>query len=156
MLLRVARRCRVPLRVCGDGPLRPELEAAARECPWIEVAGTLSAAEILQAMDRAKGLLFPSQWYEGFPLVLAEALSRGLPVIASRLGGIPDVVRDGQEGCLLPPGDEEAWAGAWTALDQNAMDLAAYGANARARYLARYTPARNLETLLEIYHALLQ
>lgn len=98
--------------VIGDGPLRSELEALAGE-PGL--AGTVEllgfrpdARELIGALD----VLAVSSRSDGTPLVVFEALSAGVPVVASRVGGIPDQVRDGREGLLVPPDDPAALAGA--------------------------------------------
>ena len=57
-------------------------------------------------------LMIPSLWFENSPLVAYQAIQAGLPILASRIGGIPELVRDGANGMLLPLGDETHWQGA--------------------------------------------
>ena len=79
---------KVPLRIVGDGPLAPEVAAAAAQCAGITWLGRHPRAEVLALMRAATLLIFPSTWYEGFGMTVAEALAVGLPVVASRVGGM--------------------------------------------------------------------
>jgi glycogen synthase len=96
----------------GDGPERPALE---REAERLGVGGRLHfvgflAHERLPAvMSHADLLVLPSL-YEELGTVLLEAMQAGLPIVASKTGGIPDVIEDGVNGMLVPPGDPEAIA----------------------------------------------
>lgn len=98
----------VELTVVGDGPLRTELEAwVARQglASRIHFTGFLRAQspELLDVYRRADVLLLPS-YAEGMPLVVLEAMAQGVAVIASRVGGVPDLVRHGETGLLVDPG----------------------------------------------------
>jgi len=96
-------------------------------------------------------LVVPSIWYETFGLVVAEAFASGLPVIASRIGALAELVREGETGLLFKPGDAAdlvrvlAWAQA------HPQEMARMGRQARLDYEARFTPERNHGQLLEIY-----
>lgn len=79
-------------------------------------------------MRSARALIFPSLWYEGMPVTLIEAFAAGLPVIASGLGAINDVVRDGETGRLVAPGDARALADAVERTAGLPRDAAAMGA----------------------------
>jgi glycosyltransferase involved in cell wall biosynthesis len=92
-------------------------------------------AAVREAMRRCLALVAPSIWPEPFGIVVAEALAAGRPVVASAIGGIPEIVRDGREGLLVAPADAQALAGALDRIardDALCRDLAA-GAAARAR-----------------------
>lgn len=140
------------LDIYGTGPLEDEARDAARAHPAIRHHGRVDPERVFQALSRADGLLFPSQWYEGFPLTLVEAMAHGTPVIASNLGSMASILEDGVHGRLPPPGDANAWR---DALRHARPDtLRQWGRNARTAYLDHYTPEHNLEQLLEIYHAI--
>ncbi len=106
---------RVPdasLHVVGRGTRRVVIEELVGDLPeqarWTEV---LSSAGVAQALDGSTVLVLPSR-SEGMGRVLLEAFCRGRPVVGSRVGGIADLVRDGETGLLVPPRDPEALAGA--------------------------------------------
>jgi glycogen synthase len=95
------------LVVVGDGPDRVDLERLAGE--RIEFRGPLSRDEALRVVAGATGALLSSAW-ENLPHSAVEALSVGVPVVATAVGGVPEVVRDGENGLLVPPGDPDALA----------------------------------------------
>lgn len=146
----------LPLRVIGDGPLREPVEQAAREDPRIVSLGACPAAQVGMEMGRAAVLVVPSLWYEGLPMTVIEAYARALPVIASGLGGLAAMVRDGQTGHLVPAGDPGALAAAITALAADPGRAAALGMQARATFERRYTAARHLKGLMAIYERVLE
>jgi glycosyltransferase involved in cell wall biosynthesis len=103
---------RVPgarLVVVGDGPDRAELERLAGE--RVELRGALPRDEALRVVAGATAAVLPSAW-ENLPHSAVEALSVGVPVVATAVGGVPEVVLDGENGLLVPPGDQEALAAA--------------------------------------------
>jgi glycosyltransferase involved in cell wall biosynthesis len=102
------------LVLLGDGPERNALElktAGAELAGTVQFAGTVSQAEVAQWIKTAHLLCLPSR-NEGTPNVIIEALACGVPVVASRVGGIPDLIRDGENGLLVPPADSPALADA--------------------------------------------
>ncbi len=113
-------RSRFRVRFVGDGELRPSLEALARELgveDRLEFAGWLSNREVGGAMRDADLFVAPSVTaadgdMEGMPLVIAEAMATGLPVIGTRHSGIPEAVRPGENGVLIDEGDDTGLASA--------------------------------------------
>jgi glycosyltransferase involved in cell wall biosynthesis len=97
----------------------------------------------------------PSLWAEPFGMVAIEAMMRGTAVLASRGGGLAEIVRDGETGRLLPPGDVAAWSSALLALLQSPALAEQYGAAGRERALQEYTLDHQLDWLLALYHTLL-
>lgn len=103
---------RVPgatLLVAGDGEQRAELERAAGA--QTRFVGPLSRERVLELFAAADAAVLPSSW-ENFPHSVVEALAVGTPVIATAVGGVPEVVTDGENGLLVPPGDVDAFAAA--------------------------------------------
>ena len=133
--------------VAGTGPLADQV----RQAPGLRALGGLAPVAVAEAMGRSLALVMPSLWFENFPRTLVEAYAAGLPVIASRLGALADLVQDGVTGLLAEAGDAADWTAKmrW-ALDHPA-EMGRMGAAARARYQALYTPQRNLAQLLDIY-----
>ncbi|MGE0384293.1 MAG: glycosyltransferase family 4 protein [Gammaproteobacteria bacterium] len=110
-LLEAMRRCpQAALTVVGDGPERPRLEAAARGMVNVRFAGRCDPDEVPAYMARAGMLVLPSLRNEGLPNVVLEAMAAGVPVIASRNAGIPDLISDRETGLLVEPGDADGLA----------------------------------------------
>ena len=100
------------LTVAGDGPERPTLEARARELRLdgrVSFLGSVPREQVLRLFHAADASVLPSAW-ENFPHTVVEALAVGCPVIATAVGGVPEVVRDGENGLLVGPGDPAALA----------------------------------------------
>jgi glycosyltransferase involved in cell wall biosynthesis len=140
-----------PLWIAGDGPLRDEVLRAAEENRSIRWLGHLPRPDVQRLMRGARALILPSVCYEAFPLVVLEAYSLGVPMIASRAGALESIVEDGKTGLLFAPADPldlRAKAGwVWSRPDV-ASDL---GRNARSLYLERYTGAVNYHLLRAVY-----
>src|SRR5690606_14931584 len=97
---------RLPLHVVGGGPLEGLVaEAASRRGAAVVYRGELPAAEVLEVVGRASGLVFPSVWYESFGRVAIEALAKGTPVIVSDMGAMAELVDDGVTGRKFAAGD---------------------------------------------------
>jgi glycosyltransferase involved in cell wall biosynthesis len=102
-------------------------------------------------MRRAAFIVMPSLVYEGFPMVVAEAFSAGLPIIASRLGALAELVEDGVTGLHFNANDPVDLATKVRWAQSHPEHMREMGARARAMYLRRYTPQANYERLMEIY-----
>ncbi|WP_164505439.1 MULTISPECIES: glycosyltransferase family 4 protein [unclassified Actinobaculum] len=134
-LRRVPEEALWRLTVVGDGPLREELRQAAVDLP-VEFVGALSKERLRDAYAGADMIITPSVPadsgdQDGLPVAMLEAMCAGLPVIASNLPGINEVVVDGRNGILVPPGDSERLASAVTRLVTESQERAAFGAAAR-------------------------
>ena len=149
---------RVPGLACvliGDGPLRGELEALARalgvagRCRFVgaraDVADLVAALEIVALPSRSEGL----------PFALLEAMALGRPVVATSVGGNPEVVEDGRTGWLVPPGDAGALARAILGLLEDPEAARAMGARGAARVRAEFSLARMVGALETLYATLL-
>jgi len=144
----------IPLKIVGDGPLRESLENfvnCANLNKKVEFLGRCSRKEVIQLMHKAQFLVFSSEWYECFPMTIAEAFACGLPVVVSRLGAMAEIVENGCTGLHFNAGDTEDLAAkvewAWT----HPQEMAEMGREARREYEAKYTAERNYEMLMEIY-----
>jgi glycosyltransferase involved in cell wall biosynthesis len=145
------------LRVCGDGPLRPLVDAAAAEDPSIEVLGWLSAEDVRREQRSSRLTLVPSEWYEaGPPLVLLDSLATATPVLASDLDNISSTVRASGAGATFRTGSASSFAEELTRLLGNPAHLDAMSGRARALYEADHTPAAALGTLLTTYESVLE
>jgi len=144
---------RVRLHVIGTGPQEGALrrEASALVLDWrVRFHGFRGdAADWMAHLD---ALLMPSL-HEGLPYTLLEAMSLGLPVAASRVGGLPEALRDGETGLLTEPGDAAALGRAVARLAADAELARALGAAAAREQRARFTLARMVDDYLEVYAA---
>ena len=140
----------LPLKIVGTGPLETNVREA--QCAGrIEFLGRRSRKEILRLMQSASALLLPSLWYEGLPMVAIEAFATGLPVIASRLGAMQEIIAEGENGLLFEPANAAALRKVVQRLHSSPALAVSLRRGARAAYLERYTPAANLRALLSIY-----
>jgi glycosyltransferase involved in cell wall biosynthesis len=154
-LLAAWKRLRVPipLLILGSGPQHVFLETYAKYegLSGVRFLGQLPREEVVAALRGARYLIFPSEWYENFPVTIAEAFACGVPVICSRLGAMQEIVADGRTGLHFTVGDVEdltqkvEWA--W----RNPERMAEMGKEARQEYEAKYTAERNYPMLMEIY-----
>lgn len=135
-LVRAACRLRRGrLVVCGTGTLAPRLEALAAAAPGrVALRGHLAAAELAAELAAASFTAAPSEWFENAPFAVLESMAQGRAVVASRIGGLPELVRDGETGELVPPGDVAAWTDALerAVADPGRMRLLGEGARRRA------------------------
>ena len=138
------------LVVIGDGPLRAEAEERAREDLSIQVLGQLPWADCMDVLRSARAVVVPARSYETFGLVVVEAFAHGVPVVASRLGALAELVDDGETGALFEPGDAEGLRKALELLTDPATSIA-FGERARQVYLGRFTPEHDLAATERIY-----
>jgi glycosyltransferase involved in cell wall biosynthesis len=140
----------VHLVIIGDGPARGVLESAISGLPaprLVHMLGRrMDVARLLPAFD----VFAMSSRSEGLPLVLPEAMSAGLPVVSTAVGGIPDVIEDGVTGILCPV-DEGALRGALTALQHDRERVRKMGKRARTVAQTRYSADRMLDDYMSLY-----
>lgn len=117
----------------------------------VQFLGELPRDEAIDALKGARCLLFTSEWYETFGMAMIEAFACGVPVIASALGAMQDVVENGRTGVHFTPGDPNDLAAKVEWLWTHAEEASAMGRAARAQYEASYTAERNYQMLIEIY-----
>jgi glycosyltransferase involved in cell wall biosynthesis len=143
---------KVRLSILGSGPERERLESQARtlgiegRVTWHGVQ--LGAARLATAFDA----IVLSSRAEGTPIVLFEAMAAGTPIVASRVGGIPDVLTEA-EAVLVPPGDPAALAAALQAMRLDPTGAAARAAAARRRLAQEFSTARWLDRIDDVYAA---
>lgn len=135
----------------GDGPQRNELEEIRNRLDSrddIFFVGYRADASSLLA--DATICVVPSLWQDAFPLGVLEAMAAGKPVIATNVGGIPEMIDDGVTGLLVPPADEQALAGALGCLLTNSALSARLGSAGRQRVAERFTQDQQLRAVTEI------
>lgn len=149
----LARIPEVPVRVriVGDGPEEPALRARIAELGLgdrVELLGLRNDVPALMAT--ADVFVHPARWEEAFGLTIAEAMVAGCPVVASRIGALPELVDSGRTGLLIEPGDEAALAAALKRLAENRVECAAWGRAARDDARARFSLQRCVEEHLAV------
>jgi 2-deoxystreptamine N-acetyl-D-glucosaminyltransferase/2-deoxystreptamine glucosyltransferase len=141
----------VDVLVFGDGPERPRLEAQRarlRTGARVHLAGERpDAAECVAAADVC---VVPSRWEEAFCLAAAEPLARARPLVATNVGAIPELVRDGVNGLLVPPSDPPALAGAIRRLLESPDVAASLGEAGRAHLLSAHGWPRAVAALVSV------
>jgi glycosyltransferase involved in cell wall biosynthesis len=145
---------RIPLLIVGGGPERAEIEAEAvrRKLTAIRFTGVLPNPETISIIKAARFLVFPSEWYENFPVTIAEAFACETPVICSALGSMKEIVRDQLAGLHFTPGNPESLAEKVALAWDYPLRMREMGVAARREYLARYTAETNYEQLMSVYH----
>ena len=138
------------LAILGIGPLEAETRALVRSLDLEQAVVLPGRLEIRDWLERADVFAHTSRW-EGFGLVLLEAMLASLPVVATRVSAVPEVVVDGETGRLVDPGDDDAVAAALTSLLDDPERARALGEAGRRRARERFSVARMTKRTLEVY-----
>jgi Glycosyltransferase len=141
----------IPLIVIGDGPLRNELRARYSSDPRIAFWGQTPRPQVFDAIKGARFLVVPSRCYENFPMAIVESFACGVPVIASNIGAVQELITPERTGLLFQTDDatELAERVAWGWNHSAAMSR--MGLESRAIFESKYTADRNYDSLMEIY-----
>jgi glycosyltransferase involved in cell wall biosynthesis len=143
------------LVVLGEGPERGELETLARTLGVAERTRFPGrVGDVAALLGQAELFVHPARW-EGFGLAILEAMLCGLPVVASRVSSLPELVADGETGILVPPDDPAALATALGILLEDTAQAAAMGDAGRRRAHTQFSVARMAEQTAAVYRAVL-
>ncbi|WEK52485.1 MAG: glycosyltransferase [Candidatus Kaistia colombiensis] len=124
---------RFSLAVAGDGPEGGQLRRRYPDAEWLRFHGYVPEAEVGELMGDADLLCVPSLWQENWPGVAVRALEMGLPVLGSRIGGLPELVEPGVTGDLVLPGDRSAWVEALRRVLVDPAEIGRWRANLEVR-----------------------
>ncbi len=141
---------RIRLVIVGEGDTRPEVEAAIAALPeprWVVMTGRrMDVPRLVHAFD----VFALSSTTEGLPLVVPEAMAAALPIVATAVGGLPDVIDEGETGLLVPV-EQRALTDALTLLERDRALGRQMGARGRVTALERYSHDRMVDHYLELY-----
>lgn len=155
------RSCDFCCRIVGEGPLRKELEEEIHRLGLddeIELVGALPQEEVIQQYEQANIFALPAVLAEsgdrdGIPNVILEAMAMELPVVSTWHSGIPEVIEDGKNGLLVPPGDPSALADALAELLTHREAAQQMGCEGRRTVVDRFDPQKNIQVLVDAFMA---
>lgn len=155
-LIRAASKVNVPLRIVGTGPEEKSLRSLVRSLDAdVEFLGYKVAPDLHDAIRSARAVVLPSEWYENAPISILEAYALGRPVIGSRIGGIPELIREGQTGSVFTAGDiDELAAVLRRYVEFPDSQLAEMGQEARNWVEVDFTFIKYRERLFSLYRDL--
>jgi glycosyltransferase involved in cell wall biosynthesis len=139
------------LRIIGEGPLRNELELMAYGLP-VSFKGQVSSIEAVNEIAQAKLLVLPSEWFEGFPMVIREAFAHGTPVAVSDIGPLASIVTHNVTGIVFSPGNPKSIYQSISELWQQQEKLHIFSEAAHNEFMTKYTEASNYKKLMQIYN----
>ena len=152
-LLQAVRGLDVPLKILGDGPMKSELEqTAARDgLRNVSFLGHRNGADLRREISRSRATIVPSECIEAFGRIIIESFALGVPVIGSRIGGIPELVVDGETGYTFEPGNAADLRAKLEKLLGDEEQRARFGRNARARVERDMNQDAHYNGLMAIY-----
>jgi len=153
-LIKAISLCKnVKLLIAGDGPLRVELEALSRNFApnHIEFLGYLNRGNLQKVISDAMFIVVPSECYENFPYSILESFAIGKPVVGSKIGGIPELVREGETGLLFEPGNVDDLAEKISWMMRYPKEIKEMGKRARDMVEEKYGPEKHYEKVMHIY-----
>jgi len=148
----------VKLFIAGSGPLKAELETTAKNIAPEKVAflGYLNRDRLQKAIDDAMFIVVPSEWYENLPYSILEPFASAKPVVGSRIGGIPELIKDRQTGILFQPGNVNDLVEKIRWMVEHPKERDEMGRRARELVEKEYNPELHYERLMEVYEAALK
>ena len=147
------REPRTQFLIAGDGPLEHDLKALAAQLGIDAACRFLGARNDIADVVSAMGVFVLPSLNEGMPMAALEAMALAKPVVASKVGGLPEVIRHRESGVLVPPGNADALAAACLELVRDRSRAARMGAEARRTIEAEFSGERNGQALADVYRA---
>lgn len=155
-LIRAAKAAGTRIRLVGTGPIEEDLKKLAYsiDAP-VDFLGYRSGRELFDLVRSSRATVLPSEWYENAPISVLESMALGTPVIGARIGGIPEMVIDGQTGWLFESGDEGQLASVLRVVAESSDDVVEnIGRNARSVVEETYSPTRYADAVRGVYSKL--
>jgi len=143
----------IRLKVVGTGS---ETESSATlisemQLNNVELTGYLHGEDLRKIVRNCSYIIVPSEWYENYPLVVMEAMAAGKPVIASRIGGLPEMVEEGITGFLFEPRNHSDLSDKMKALSTDKNLRIMMGKNGREKAVVVFDPEKHFENIMRIY-----
>lgn len=138
------------LHIVGGGPLRSLVEERAKHDPRIVYLGYMPQEEVMRCITGVDVVVVPSLCYENSPTVIYEALSAGIPLIASRIGGVGELIQSGRTGFLFTPGNTEELLNAFRLMDAQ-KDAFAARADVMRESVAQYALPLYADRLVDMF-----
>jgi glycosyltransferase involved in cell wall biosynthesis len=153
LIAAAARAKHVPVHIVGTGPDEARLKALAKKLDASNVTfrGFLSGTSLASAYAGARFLVVPSVWYEVFGLIVLEAYAAGKPVVATQIGGLSELVKEGETGLFASAGDAADLAEKIAALWDDAASAAEMGRAGREWVEKDFTPGAHYAAILDVY-----
>jgi glycosyltransferase involved in cell wall biosynthesis len=142
---------RIRLQIVGTGPLQEIVAERTTEIPNATYLGRCERERVFELMRNASALMFPSEWYEGSPMSMVEAMACGTPIIAGNQGVLATIVTEGVNGHLFESGNASALAECVEEAFKNGDELARMRYPTRQYFESHFGAKDNLATLLDIY-----
>lgn len=157
VLIRAGAQARVPIVLVGTGPEEARLKALAAAVGGdVSFLGYRTGEALHQAIRTARAVVLPSTWYENAPLTILEAYAAARPVIGTAIGGIPELIREGETGTIVPVGDSDALAAALARFAaQPDADVMRMGKAGRHWVAANFSPGAYKLQISALYEDLL-
>lgn len=154
VLVEAAKHSEYPIVVVGSGP---DLEVSKiKECSKIIYLKSRSPSEVKGLMNQARSLVIPSLWFEGLPMVVVEAYSVGLPVIASDIGSLSEVVINHHSGLLFPAKNHHELSKAINIMCEDDALFVQMSNNAKEHFFKNFTEEKHIQGLTQVYRELLK
>jgi glycosyltransferase involved in cell wall biosynthesis len=157
-LLRALNGLPVDCKIYGDGPEKENLEKALQKdkIKNITLCGYIPQKQLQEEIKKAMFVILPSEWYENNPLAVIESFALGKTVIGSRIGGIPELIRDHETGLTFEPGNAAELRKNVLYLLDNSEKILSLGKNARSLIEREYTQEKQYQDLMNIYQRALE
>lgn len=143
----------IPMRVAGTGPMESELRAMAeKDGGSIVLEGHCGGSKLADLYRNAAFVVVPSEWYENAPMSILESFAYGKPVIGTRIGGIPELITEGEHGYLVDPGAPMQLRDMVSKLWADRSAQSSMGRKARLLIETKFAQSKRTESLLAVYH----
>ncbi|MCO5934654.1 glycosyltransferase family 4 protein [Mucilaginibacter sp. RB4R14] len=157
LLLTAFSESGLPLKIIGTGPMEQEVISASVKYPNIQFMGVLDKKFVNEQLADATALIFPSQWFETFGMVIIEAFAAGVPIIASDIGQLKYTIKQHYNGLRFEAGNVTDLKDKINLYEKlKSTDKLLYRENAFVSYQEYYTPQKNVKQLMRIYKLVLK